>query len=63
MDGELRALTDGWTRPGDDQAPICPACGVTALPASPSHVLDPDFVCDNPDCDAYGEVIPPSMDA
>lgn len=56
-------MTDRRTPSGDDQAPICPWCGVTALPASPSHVLDPDFVCDNPDCDAYGEVIPTGMGA
>ena len=49
---------DGWD---DDQrgdrAPICAACGVTALPADPSHVVDTRFVCENPDCDAFGEEI------
>jgi hypothetical protein len=50
---------------GDDasddegRAPICPYCGVTTLPAELSHVLDTDFVCDNADCDAYGERIDP----
>ena len=39
------------------RAPICPHCGVTALPADFSNVIDSDFVCDNADCDAYGEVI------
>ncbi len=36
----------------DDRAPapICPTCGVTALP---SEVGD-GFVCENPDCEAYG---------
>ena len=42
------------------RAPICPQCGVTALPADLSNVIDSDFVCDNADCDAYGEVIPSS---
>jgi len=43
---------------GDDgRAPICPSCGVTALPAELSNVLDPGFVCDNPDCEAFGERI------
>lgn len=45
---------------GDDaegRAPICPSCGVTALPAELSHVLDSGFVCDNAECDAYGEAI------
>jgi hypothetical protein len=40
-----------------DRAPICTWCGVTALPAeSPS----PDglvFICENPDCDAFGEPV------
>lgn len=37
------------------RAPICPSCGVTALPAELSNVLDSRFVCENPDCDAFGE--------
>lgn len=36
------------------RAPICPACGVTALPGSAVGV-DVDFVCDNADCEAFGE--------
>jgi hypothetical protein len=48
----------GIDEPDDEgRAPICPHCGVTALPAHPSHVVDTAFVCENPDCDAYGEVI------
>jgi hypothetical protein len=39
-----------------DRAPICPACGVTALPGEGGG-LDPSFVCENPDCDAYGEPV------
>jgi hypothetical protein len=39
------------------RAPICSYCGVTALPADLSNVIDSVFVCDNADCDAYGEVI------
>lgn len=39
------------------RAPICPSCGVTALPAELAHVLDAGFVCENPDCDAYREAI------
>ena len=41
----------------DGRAPICPHCGVTALPAERSNVIDTSFVCENPDCDAYGERI------
>jgi hypothetical protein len=37
------------------RAPICPSCGVTALPADTSNVIDTAFVCENPDCDAFGE--------
>jgi len=39
------------------RAPICPFCGVTALPAEAGSTLDPEFVCENPDCEAFGEVI------
>jgi hypothetical protein len=46
-------------RMGDEidagRAPICPYCGVTALPAELSNVIDSGFVCDNEDCDAFGE--------
>jgi hypothetical protein len=41
----------------DARAPICPYCGVTALPAQRSNVIDTDFACDNEGCDAYGETI------
>jgi hypothetical protein len=41
----------------DDRAPICPFCGVTALPGDPGHVLDTRFRCENPDCEAYGEEV------
>ena len=54
-------MTD-WDDPeGDgadvDRAPICPACGVTALPGELAHVLDTPFVCANPDCESEGEVV------
>jgi hypothetical protein len=42
---------------GEDRAPICPFCGVTALPADAGLVLDPRFICENPDCEAFGEAI------
>jgi hypothetical protein len=46
---------------GDDRdearAPICPSCGVTALPADPSNVIDTTFVCENPDCEAFGDEV------
>jgi hypothetical protein len=38
------------------RAPICPFCGVTALPAE-SVSSDGEFVCENPDCEAFGEII------
>ena len=51
-----------WDDPGTDgadvdRAPICPACGVTALPGELAHVIDTSFVCDNSDCESYGEVV------
>ena len=49
------AMSD-WTEPDEDRAPICPHCGVTMLPADPSNVIDTRFVCENPDCDAFGEI-------
>jgi hypothetical protein len=39
------------------RAPICSSCGVTALPAELSHVIDSGFVCENPDCEAFGEAV------
>jgi hypothetical protein len=42
---------------GDDRAPICPSCGVTALPAHRSNVIDSHFVCDNEECEAYREPV------
>ena len=48
-----------WDDAEIDRAPICPSCGVTALPAEPSNDDDSTFVCENPDCDAYGEVVKP----
>lgn len=44
-----------WEDADVGRAPICPYCGVTALPAELSNVIDSDFVCDNADCEAFGE--------
>jgi hypothetical protein len=51
----MMASVSDWNDADVGRAPICPYCGVTALPAELSHVLDTEFVCDNADCDAYGE--------
>ena len=40
-----------------ERAPICPSCGVTTLPAESMNVIDSVFVCENPDCDAFGDVV------
>ena len=40
-----------------DRAPICPYCGVTALAAESGRGRETTFVCENPDCDAYGETV------
>ncbi len=61
----VAAATTAWDdraamRPEDNdvgRAPICPFCGVTALPAETSNVLDSGFVCENTDCDAFGELV------
>lgn len=47
----------GWDEAEVDRAPICPACGVTALPADPAHVIDPAFLCENPDCESHGQPV------
>lgn len=39
------------------EAPICPRCGVTALPATQSNDPDPDWLCENVDCGLYGVVL------
>jgi hypothetical protein len=39
------------------RAPICPACGVTALPVESYDTIDAVFVCENPDCDAFGDPV------
>ena len=41
----------------EGRAPICATCGVTALPAETANVLDATFVCENPDCEAFGEAV------
>jgi hypothetical protein len=40
-----------------DRAPICPDCGVTALAGESSTDFDTDFVCENPDCEAFGDSV------
>ena len=47
-----------WDDADVDRAPICPYCGVTALPAELAHVIDTEFVCDNADCEGFGERVP-----
>ncbi len=39
------------------RAPICPACGVTALPVESYDTIDAVFVCENPDCEAFGDPV------
>jgi hypothetical protein len=48
---------DGFNYANVGRAPICASCGVTALPAHRSNVIDSHFVCDNDGCDAFGEAI------
>ena len=44
-----------WDDADVGRAPICPDCGVTALPAETSNVIDSAFICENPDCDRFGD--------
>ena len=41
---------------GEHAAPIC-ACGVTAMPAETEAAAGIAFVCENPDCEAFGTEI------
>jgi hypothetical protein len=54
---EAALVDEDWSDESEGRAPICPSCGVTALPAEPSNVIDTGFVCDNSDCDAFGEPV------
>jgi hypothetical protein len=45
---------DGDGEGESDRAPICGACGVTALVAD---AVDGQFICENPDCEAYGDPV------
>jgi hypothetical protein len=48
---------DGQDAEDEGRAPICPFCGVTALPADPANVIDTRFMCENPDCEAFGQQV------
>ena len=48
-----------WREAEVERAPICPQCGVTALAADIATVLDARFVCENPDCDGFGDLVEP----
>ena len=43
-----------WDERDDDDSPICPTCGVSALP--PEVPGEPSS-CENADCDAFGEPV------
>lgn len=50
----------GWDdSPADEgRPPICGYCGVTALPGEGDPaVAEPVWICENPDCEAYGQPI------
>jgi hypothetical protein len=54
--GMMTRMSDG-DNADVGRAPICPSCGVTALPAQTSNVIDSGFMCENPDCDAFGDAV------
>jgi hypothetical protein len=50
-------MSDLWDDIDDgDVSPICPACGVSALPP---EAPGESPTCENPDCFAFGEPILP----
>ena len=55
--GDGRGDGDDGPHADDDRAPICRWCGVTALPKHLSNVIDSPFVCDNEDCEAFGDEV------
>jgi hypothetical protein len=56
-DDDDGGVSRGYAEANVDRAPICRYCGVTALPAHRSNVIDTPFVCDNEDCEAFGEAV------
>ena len=53
--GQTDVMSDLWDDiDHDDVSPICPHCGVSALP--PEAMGEPSM-CENPDCSAFGEPI------
>jgi hypothetical protein len=48
---------DDWDAAEVDRAPICTWCGVTALAAESPDDGELVFICENPDCEAYGEPV------
>lgn len=57
FDDDDEGNDEGLGDTGVGRAPICGACGVTALPAHGANVIDTAFVCDNEGCEAYGDPI------
>lgn len=53
MSGE-RAYPGDHEEADVERAPICDACGVTKLPDAAAVGPDAEWVCENPDCEAYG---------
>ncbi len=53
--GDTGAMSDMWDETDDDDvSPICPECGVSALP--PEAPGEPSM-CENPNCSAFGELM------
>ena len=53
--GETGDVSDLWDDiDEDDLSPICPECGVSALP--PEAMGEPSM-CENPNCSTFGEPI------
>jgi len=46
-----------WDDAEVERAPICPECGVTALVADELGAAGAVYVCENPDCEQFGEAV------
>lgn len=65
MDDHDQAWDEADDEPGagarrarqEARAPICPDCGVTAIPLPGAPGVDVPFVCDHDDCPAAGTVV------
>ena len=54
MSTELMDDADSWEDAEVERSILCTSCGVSSLPP---EVLGESSVCENPDCEAFGEAV------